>query len=100
MTVNNTMEELSVNELITKYNLMVPEIQREYVWGNNEFDILDVFDGPVGIHRLTGSWMFDCDPLEIKKNILVTGGAGFIGCALSQKLAETGQRLLVVDNLY
>lgn len=37
------MEELSVKELMTKYNLIVPEIQREYVWGNNEFDILDVF---------------------------------------------------------
>jgi len=43
MSANNTMEELSVKELMTKYNLIVPEIQREYVWGNNEFDILDVF---------------------------------------------------------
>lgn len=43
MSTNNTMEELSVKELMTKYNLIVPEIQREYVWGNNEFDILDVF---------------------------------------------------------
>ncbi len=32
------------------------------------FDILSVFDGPVGFHRLTGSWVFDCDPLDIKKN--------------------------------
>lgn len=31
-------------------------------------DILAVFDGPVGIHRLTGSWIFDCKPEEIKKN--------------------------------
>jgi hypothetical protein len=27
-----------------------------------------VFDGPVGIHRLTGSWVFGCKPEEIKKN--------------------------------
>lgn len=32
------------------------------------FDILKVFDGPIGIHRLTGSWVFQCDPLDIKKN--------------------------------
>lgn len=32
------------------------------------FDILSVFDGPIGIHRLTGSWLFNCDPLDIKKN--------------------------------
>lgn len=35
------------------------------------FEILKVFDGPIGIHKLTGSWVFDCDPLEIKKNTLV-----------------------------
>lgn len=34
-----------------------------------------------------------------RKNILVTGGAGFIGCALSQKLANISHRFLVVDNL-
>lgn len=33
-----------------------------------DYDILSVFDGPVGIHRLTGSWLFNCDPSEIKKD--------------------------------
>ncbi len=33
------------------------------------------------------------------KNVLVTGGAGFIGCALSQRLAAKSNRFLVVDNL-
>jgi dTDP-L-rhamnose 4-epimerase len=33
------------------------------------------------------------------KNILVTGGAGFIGSALSHRLAEGSNRFLVVDNL-
>lgn len=32
------------------------------------YSILDVFDGPIGIHRLTGSWVYECDPLTIKKN--------------------------------
>jgi dTDP-L-rhamnose 4-epimerase len=34
-----------------------------------------------------------------RKNILVTGGAGFIGCALSERLAHENYRFLVVDNL-
>ena len=38
-----------------------------------DFDILPVFDGPIGIHRLTGSWLYNCDPNEIKKNTLVNG---------------------------
>lgn len=33
---------------------------------SGNFD-LDVFDNP-GIHKLTGSWLFDCEPQEIKKN--------------------------------
>src|SRR5690606_12102417 len=31
---------------------------------------------------------------------LVTGGAGFIGCALSQRLAEKADRWVVLDNLH
>jgi len=38
-----------------------------------DFEILKVFDTPTGIHRLTGSWVFDCAPSEIKKNDLVNG---------------------------
>jgi dTDP-L-rhamnose 4-epimerase len=34
-----------------------------------------------------------------KKNILVTGGAGFIGCALSNRLAGESQAFVAVDNL-
>jgi hypothetical protein len=34
---------------------------------------LSYFDKP-GIHRLTGSWCFDCTPEEIKKNVLVPFG--------------------------
>lgn len=37
------MEEVSVAELIGKYNMIVPEIQREYVWGLNKDEILDTF---------------------------------------------------------
>jgi hypothetical protein len=38
-----------------------------------DYDILPIFDSQTGIHRLTGSWVFNCEPQEIKKNILVDG---------------------------
>ncbi|CAE6882573.1 dTDP-L-rhamnose 4-epimerase [Paraburkholderia domus] len=34
------------------------------------------------------------------KNVLVTGGAGFIGCAISKRLAPRAGRCVVVDNLH
>ena len=43
MSAKKSMEELSVAELIGKYNMIVPEIQREYVWGLNKNDILNTF---------------------------------------------------------
>lgn len=43
MALQKYLEELSVQQLIGKYNFIVPEIQREYVWGNNDFNILDKF---------------------------------------------------------
>lgn len=30
------MEKKNIHHLLEKYNLVVPEIQREYVWGNNK----------------------------------------------------------------
>lgn len=33
-------------------------------------------------------------------NVLVTGGAGFIGCALAERLASTADRWVVLDNLH
>jgi len=33
------------------------------------------------------------------KNILITGGAGFIGTKLSQKLTEKGYKVVILDNL-
>lgn len=43
MSKGKFMKELSVEELIDELNFFVPEIQREYVWGHNERDILDLF---------------------------------------------------------
>jgi uncharacterized protein with ParB-like and HNH nuclease domain len=43
MNKDQSMEEVSVKQLLDRYDLIVPEIQREYVWGNNEFQVLDTF---------------------------------------------------------
>ena len=39
----NALQEVSVEEILRHYNLIVPEIQREYVWGYNTHNIVDVF---------------------------------------------------------
>jgi UDP-glucuronate decarboxylase len=44
--------------------------------------------------------MASADPLEPRKRILVTGGAGFIGSHLSGRLLDVGHDVLVVDNYY
>jgi uncharacterized protein with ParB-like and HNH nuclease domain len=43
MSQHQTMEEVSVEMLLNRYNLIVPEIQREYVWGKNPNNILTTF---------------------------------------------------------
>ena len=43
MAKSKLMQELSIEELIDELNFFIPEIQREYVWGYNEREILDVF---------------------------------------------------------
>lgn len=39
----NALQEVSVEEILRHYNLIVPEIQREYVWGFNTHNIVNVF---------------------------------------------------------
>jgi len=41
--LENFMKEYSVAELLREYSFFVPEIQREYVWGMNNRDILSAF---------------------------------------------------------
>ena len=36
----------------------------------------------------------------MKQKILITGGAGFIGSHLCEKLLKNGKEVLCVDNLY
>jgi len=39
----NALQEVSIEEILQHYNLIVPEIQREYVWGYNVHNIVDIF---------------------------------------------------------
>ena len=39
----DALQEVSVEEIIHHYNLIVPEIQREYVWGYNIHNIVNIF---------------------------------------------------------
>ncbi len=59
---------------------------------SNNFSILSVFDGPIGIHRLTGSWVFDCDPLSIKK--------GTIEYHMAKTVRHAAERNMGVDRLF
>lgn len=38
--------------------------------------------------------------MDVKERVLVTGGAGFIGCAISKLLAGAGHRVVAIDNLH
>lgn len=39
----NKIEKKTMRELLGNYHLVVPEIQREYVWGNNPNSVLEQF---------------------------------------------------------
>lgn len=57
----------SPGHVFVEIDLSQAEARVDAVLAGN-YDILSVFDGPIGIHRLTGSWVYGCDPLDIKKN--------------------------------
>jgi DNA polymerase-1 len=62
---------------------------------SGNFNILNIFDGSVGIHRLTGSWVFNCPPEEIKKNIVVLDQKTGISCdryLMSKTVRHAGER--------
>jgi nucleoside-diphosphate-sugar epimerase len=37
--------------------------------------------------------------LDMRSNVIVTGGAGFIGSELVRQLAARGDRVVIIDNL-
>lgn len=60
------------------------------------FDILHIFDGPIGIHRLTGSWAYSCEPSEIKKSILVEGIDRY---HVAKQIRHSGERNITAKTL-
>lgn len=62
----------------------------------NNIDILSVFDGPVGIHKTTGSWVYGVPPEEIKKNVLVEGVDRY---HMSKTVRHAGERNMTPPRL-
>lgn len=56
---------------------------------------MDVFDNP-GIHRLTGSWCYDCSPSEIKKGTLVNGIDRY---HVAKQVRHSGERNITANGL-
>jgi uracil-DNA glycosylase len=60
---------------------------------------LSYFDNP-GIHKLTGSWCFDCTPQEIKKNTLVPFGNQHIDrYHVAKQVRHAGERNITASGL-
>lgn len=65
-----------------------------------DFKILEVFDSPTGIHRLTGSWVFNCLPEEIKKGLTVNAqGVGEDRYHIAKTVRHAGERNMREDRL-
>lgn len=56
---------------------------------------MGVFDNP-GIHKLTGSWVYDCKPSEIKKGVLIDGIDRY---HMSKTVRHAGERNMGVERL-
>lgn len=56
---------------------------------------MDIFNDP-GIHKLTGSWAYDCDPYEIKKNVLVDGVDRY---HVAKQIRHSGERNIQAESL-
>lgn len=61
---------------------------------SGSFD-MSVFDAP-GIHRLTASWIFDCKPGDIKKEVMVDGVDRYF---LGKTVRHAGERNMGPDML-
>jgi len=65
-----------------------------------DFDILPIFDSVVGIHRVTGSWVFNCDPTDIKKGLVFnSAGIGEDRYYISKRVRHAGERNMREDRL-
>ena len=61
------------------------------------FELLKIFDSKIGIHRLTGSWVYACAPEEITKNILINGIDRY---HMSKQVRHAGERNIGPSGLY
>ena len=76
----NKMQELSISQLLSRYNFIIPEIQREYVWGQyksqdsviNKFfnDLKEQFENSINSSKRTINVDENIDYWDIAQNIL------------------------------
>lgn len=65
-----------------------------------DYDILSEFDSPTGIHRLTGSWIYGCEPSAIKKGMILNSvGVGEDRYHTSKTVRHAGERNIREDRL-
>ena len=86
----------SYGYVFVEIDLASAEARVDTVLANN-FNILSYFDNGIGIHRLTGSWVFDCPPEEIKKKVLVDGVERY---HLAKTVRHAAERNMQADRLY
>jgi DNA polymerase-1 len=56
---------------------------------------MSIFDGP-GIHKLTASWIYDCQPSDIQKNVLIDGVDRY---HMGKTVRHAGERNMTPDRL-
>ena len=86
----------SYGYVFVEIDLASAEARVDTVLANN-FDILRYFDNGIGIHKLTGSWVFDCPPEEIKKRVLVDGVERY---HLAKTVRHAAERNMGPERLY
>jgi len=86
----------SVGYVFVEVDLASAEARVDTVLAN-DLNILSYFDNGIGIHRLTGSWVFDCDPSEIKKKVLVDGADRY---HVAKTVRHAAERNMGPDRLY
>jgi CDP-paratose 2-epimerase len=82
--------------------------EREYFFGMRKADgspkllcrLLEN-DGVTAVRRITRSFSAPapCDKETVNDGVLITGGAGFIGTNLADRLLAAGERVIIYDNL-
>ena len=96
----NALQEVSVEYMLKYYNLIVPEIQREYVWGYNTHGIVDVFLTDIEEGRKQSNVQKNSDKEEILKLMTSTKISAELKEMLEKTLVSTEGTEINIGFLY